>query len=315
MPNIAFLYRCGGATPMVLREDHRAALRAHNPDGEVRFYETEEEMLRDGFDAEVLISWGRFTPNEFCNRCTDLRWIQSISAGTEGLDRLDAVRRGVPVTKMSGVHGVPMSETTLGYILYFLRGFDQIAADRRARRWHKPDAPAPRECRDQTVGILGLGEIGGEVARRCSGLGMRVIGCRRSPHETPFVDEVYPADEIDRVLAASDFVVCLLPHTPETERSIGAARFAAMKPTAVFINIGRGAVVDHAALADALDRGTIAGAALDALDPEPLPPESPLWDMPNVLITPHCAADSPFYFYRAIPVICRNLDAYLQTRK
>ena len=311
MPDIAILFKTSDKTPMVLEEKHIQMIRDHNPNGEVRAFETEEEMLATDFDPEVLISWGQFVPNTFCNRCTNLKWIQGISAGVEGLMSLDVAKK-IPVTKMAGVHGVPMSETTMCYILYFLHSFPQIMANQRKHYWKKPENPAPTEAMNKTVAILGMGAIGSEVARKCKFFGMKVIGCKRTPTPMEYVDEMYSTAEMDKVLGMADFVVCLIPHSPESEKTFGAEQFAQMKNNAVFISIGRGKVIDFDALVDALNNGTIAGAALDALDPEPLNEDSPLWDMENVVITPHCSADSPYYFDRAFEVMCENLDRYVK---
>ena len=315
MPNIAVLYKTCDATPMVLEQRHLDMLRAHNPDGEIRVFETEEEMLATDFDPEILIVWGRFSPNTFCNRCTNLRWIQGLSAGMEGVMALDAAKSPTIVTKMAGVHGIPMSEHTMFYILAFLRGFPQLRVHQRKHYWKKPENPQPTECQNKVVSIIGIGAIGQEVARKCKFFGMKVIGCKRHPSPMEYVDEMYPTTQLHKVLGMSDFVICLVPHSPESEKMFSTAEFAAMKNTGVFINIGRGAVVDTPALVKALQNGIIAGAALDALDQEPLPEDSPLWDLENVILSPHCASDSPYYFDRAIPLVCENLDRYLKGEK
>jgi len=312
MPNIAILFQTTSTTPMVLREDHLDMIRSHNPDGDVRVFETEEELLSAKFDAEILFSWGRITPNSYCNSCTNLRWIHSISAGAEGIMALDAAKPPMIITKMADVHGVPMSEHTMCYILSFLRRFPQSYSNQRAHIWDKSKANLLDECQNKTVAIIGIGGIGSEVARKCKAFDMRVIGCRRTPKPMEFVDEMYPVAELKAVLGQADFVVCLVPHTPESEGMFDKAMFKLMKPSAIFINIGRGKVVDTPALIDALQRGVIAGAALDALEPEPLETDSPLWDMENVIISPHCSADSPYYFDRGIPMMCENLDKFLK---
>lgn len=311
MPNIAVLYQTSGATPMVLEDRHLDMIRAHNPGGELLVCETEQQLLDSGFDAEILFSWGRLTPNTYCQRCTNLKWIQSLSAGAEGLLDMDCAKAPLAISKMSGVHGIPMSESCIAYILNFLHGLHRLRYQQKAHIWKKPSDPGPDECREKTVAIIGIGEIGQEVARKCKFFGMKVIGCRRTPRPMEFVDEMYPVTELETVLGMADFVVSLVPASPEAEHMFGLTQFAAMKKTGVFINIGRGSVVDTNALIDALQSGMIGGAALDALEVEPLPAGSPLWDMENVIISPHCSADSPFYFDRAIPVICANLDRYL----
>ena len=312
MPNIAVLYKVCDATPMVLEPRHLDLIRAHNPGGQLLVCETEEQLLSSGFDAQILFAWGRLTPERYCAQCTNLRWIQSLSAGAEGLLQLSCAKPPMRISKLAGVHGTPMSESCMAYILSFLRALPRLRDQQKRHVWKKPVNPAPDECRDKTVAIVGIGDIGQEVARKCKAFDLRVIGCRRTPRPMDCVDEMYPVEQLEQVLSQADFVVCLVPQSPEAEHMFGPRQFAAMKPTAVFINIGRGAVVDTQALIAALQNGTIAGAALDALEEEPLPEDSPLWDMENVLLTPHCSADSPFYFDRAIPVACENLDRFLR---
>lgn len=312
MPRIAILYQRNDATPMVLEPRHIDMIRAHDPGGELLVCETEQQLLDSGFDAEILLAWGRLTPAEYCGRCTGLRWIQSLSAGTEGLLRMECAKEPLMISKMHGVHGVPMSESCIAYILSFLRGLPRLRDQQKSHVWKKPESPGPDECREKTVAIVGIGDIGREVARKCKFFGMRVIGCRRTPRPMEYVDEMYPAADLEKVLGMADFVVCLVPESPEATHMFGPEQFAAMKATGVFINIGRGSVADTAALIAALRDGVIGGAALDALEEEPLPADSPLWDMENVIISPHCSADSPFYFDRAIPVVCENLDRYIK---
>ncbi len=315
MPNIAILYESDAAHPMILREDHIDMIRKHDPDGEVIVCGTEEELIASGFDAEVLFAWGRLTPEKYCSSCSNLRWIQSISAGAEGLMKLSCAKPPMMISKMSGVHGKPMSESCLAYILCFLHRLPLLREHQRDHRWEKPADPGPDECFEKTVSIIGVGDIGSEIAKKCSFMGMKVIGCRRTPRPMEFVDEMYGTGELDKVLGMSDFVVCLVPESPSAKHMFGEHEFSAMKKSAVFINIGRGSVVDTEALIKALEEGRIYGAALDAFEKEPLSEDSPLWDMTNVIITPHCCADSPYYFDRAVPVICENLDRYISGKE
>ena len=164
----------------------------------------------------------------------------------------------------------------------------------------------------ETVLIIGAGAIAGEVARLCKSMDMTVLGVKRTVTPLEHYDRVYPNTELDTVLAASDFVVILTPLTDATRGMIGAAQLAKMKPTGVLINIARGPVVDTEALVEALQKGIIGGAALDAVDPEPLPADSPLWDMEQVILTPHCAADSTLYMDRAMEQFCENLKHFEQ---
>ena len=163
----------------------------------------------------------------------------------------------------------------------------------------------------RVLGILGLGAIGSALAARAAAFEMRVIGTKRTPAPVPHVAEVYGPEGTDDVLRAADYAVILLPLTPDTRGLIDARRLRLMKRTAVLVNVGRGPVVQEAALIDALREGWIAGAALDVFEREPLPADSPLWGMENVVITPHVSGASPSYFDRVIPLFCENLRRYL----
>ena len=310
MPNLAIVYQPNGPHPMVLEQRHVDEIARHCA-GEVRRYYTYEELLADDFDAEIMFCWGRDTPDEVCEKLTNLKWIQSLSAGVEGLAKLKVLEKGgIILSKMKGIHGYVMAETCITYILSFLRSFPLCNARKREHIWQKPDLRDLRECKDTTVGIIGMGDIGSRVAYLCKILGMTVLGCRRSAKPMENIDKMYSLDELDVLLPQCDFVVDLVPHTPQSEKMVNAEFFKKMKPTGVFINIGRGATCDTQDLVEALQNGVIAGAAIDAVEPEPLNDDSPLWDMDNVIITPHCSADSPNYFDRAVKVVCSNLDSY-----
>lgn len=314
MVNVAILYTETPTHPIVLTEEHVNFLRSRL-DGELRWYRSEAELLADGFDAEVLLCWGRETPDAAARHYPNLKWVQSLSAGVEGLAKMEAAQSGkLILSKMKAVHGPVMAQTTLCYILSFLRDFPVLLAQQRRAEWHKPALSALRECCDTTVGIFGMGDIGGEVAKLCKKMDMTVLGCRRHAAPAENVDEMFPFDRLNEMLARCDFVVNLLPDTPATAKIVNRDFFAAMQPSAVFINIGRGATVDNDALIEALRSGVIAGAALDVASPEPLGPDSPLWTMENVILTPHCSADSKNYFDRAVVTLAENLEAYQQGR-
>jgi len=313
MPNIAILYNSVPAHPMVLAERHIEMIREHNDRGEVRWYHSEEDMLADEFDAEVLLCWGMDTPDRAFKKMQSIKWVQSLSAGYEGLARIDDLKeRKAILSKIKGVHGFVMAETCLAFILCFVRSFPLIVSRQKQHVWKKPELYQLRECRDITVGIIGMGDIGSNVAKLCKSLEMRVIGCKRRVCEMENVDKMYSLDDMSEMLPQCDFVVDLVPNTPESVGMIDEKIFRMMKPEGVFINIGRGKTVKTEDLVQALQNGVIAGAALDAIDPEPLNEDSPLWDMENVFITPHCSADSPNYFDRAIGVVAANLDSYIK---
>jgi phosphoglycerate dehydrogenase-like enzyme len=184
----------------------------------------------------------------------------------------------------------------------------------RSQARHEWSRFMPRELYGATVGIVGIGHIGAEVGRLAKAFGCRVIATKRSAvaiETTEFADEILPASELPRVLAESDYVVLSMPLTPETRGMIGEKELRSMKPTAALVNIARGPVVDEQALIRALNEGWIAGAALDVFDQEPLPADSPLWDMENVIVSPHISGGTEIYNFRAVDIFCDNLRRHL----
>lgn len=272
------------------------------PDGEIR------ESL-EGADV-LFLRWG-LSPEatrRLLTRIPNLRWVHTISAGVDHLLFPELRESDAILTNASGVFNVPIAETVMAYILAAVKRLPEFWARQRERRWEKLPL---RELRGLTVGIVGLGDIGAEVARLSRAFGMRVLGLRRRPAPSDVADEVMPPGRLHDLLARSDFVVIAVPLTSETRGMIGRAELAAMKPDAWLINISRGAIVDEEALIEALREGRIGGACLDVFAQEPLPPESPLWDLPNVIITPHNSWSSPHIEEREIDLFLENLRRYV----
>lgn len=241
-----------------------------------------------------------------------LKWIQLTSAGADRLLNSGFIEAGVTVTTVSGLHATPISEFVLSAILMFAKGAPQTM---RAQLKHEWARFAPRELSGKTVGIVGLGHIGAEVGRLAKAFGCRVIATKRSAtevHRGLYADEIMPASELHRLLGESDFVVLSVPLTQATRGMIGEAELRTMKPTAVLVNIARGPVTVEADLIRALREGWIAGAALDVFEHEPLPPASPLWDMENVILTPHISGGTEIYNQRAVAIFADNLRRYLR---
>ena len=297
--------------PLKIRACHLEQMRRHAD--HVYYFKNEEELLASGADAEVLFAWGGTgkQPETFCRQSRRLKWFNSFSAGVNPLMECGIKDLDIIITNAAGIHGKPMGVTTMGYVISYLRKFPLMLENQKKHIRQKPDA-LPEEPEGKTLGIVGAGAIGSEVAKYAKALGFRVIGVKRRAVPLEHYDRVYPNTELDTVLAASDFVVILTPLTDATRGMIGAAQLAKMKPTGVLINIARGPVVDTEALVEALQKGVIGGAALDAVDPEPLPADSPLWDMEQVILTPHCAADSTLYMDRAMEQFCENLKHFEQ---
>jgi len=243
-------------------------------------------------------------------RMPNLRWIHTGMAGVENLLEAGIGRLPVLLTNGAGVHAPPIAEHVMAMILAFARRLPELYRQQERRQWQWLPAG---EIAGQTVGILGFGGIGHEVARKARALGMRVLAFRRrgTPGPDADADYVYCGDDPAPVLAEADFVVMALPLTAATQGFLDARRFALMKPASYFINVGRGGTVVEADLIDALQRRVIAGAGLDVFADEPLPPESPLWDMPNVIISPHMSASTPHSQRRNLDLFCRNLQRYV----
>ena len=282
-------------------------------DGAEQWKPLEGEAL-DRLLAEGEIFFGFGPPAEWMSKMPNLRWIQLSSAGADNLLRQGVLRQRpeVKVTTASGIHEVPISEHILGMMLYFSRGFDEAVQAQRSHEWKRYQ---PDELYRKTVCFIGYGPIARRAAQLCAALGMRATCVRASIKEQQAgegpIERFFPASDLNAALAQSDYVVVAAPRTPQTEGMMGREQFAAMKDGAVLVNISRGALVDEPALIDALRSGKLGGAGLDVFTQEPLPADSPLWDIPDVLITPHNAGANPYYNERATELFCDNLARYL----
>jgi phosphoglycerate dehydrogenase-like enzyme len=219
-----------------------------------------------------------------------LRWIQSLTAGVEGWLALPDLPKGVTLTCARGTHRVQMPENILGALFHLTKPYAAIVEDQKTSKWTRRVSDT---LAGKTLGILGLGAIGVELARKAAALEMRVIGTKRAPGPVPRVERVYAPEQTSEVLAQSDYVVLLLPVTPETRGYINSARLAQMKKTAKILNFGRGELIVDADLVDAVHRKIIAGAVLDVFAVEPLPVEHPFWTTPGITVLPHIGGLHP----------------------
>jgi phosphoglycerate dehydrogenase-like enzyme len=239
-----------------------------------------------------------------------LRWLQATSAGIgQMVQRVGLDRSNIVLTTASGVHARPLADFCLMAMLMFAKDYARMEREKRARGWERY---CGEELTGKTLAIVGLGRVGQEVARHGKRMDMRVVGTRRSGAPVPDVDKLFLPADLHAMLREADFLVLAAPHTPETEGVIGKAELALLKPTAVLINIGRGALVDEDALVRALQENRLAGAALDVFRAEPPPQESPLWDMPNVIVSPHSASTVTQENARIIELFCDNLRRYIR---
>ena len=262
-------------------------------------------------EADIIVCW--YLPHGSLSWAPRLKWVQAWSAGTDGIRPSGVFEAGIPVTNLSGVHAVPIAEHVLMMMLMLARDSKAFEEGARGRQWLASDDVS--ELYEKTVGVVGLGNIGSRVARVCRGLDMSVIATRRTVpaqrSNVQGVDELLSTSELPFLLEQSDFVVLSCPLTPETRGLIGERELRAMKPTAYLINIARGEIVDEPALKRALKEGWIAGAGLDVFWNEPLEQDSELWEMPNVVMTPHMANTSPREEARAVTLFEDNLARFI----
>jgi phosphoglycerate dehydrogenase-like enzyme len=282
--------------------------------------ETDEEaeagLARILAEMEVLFT-SPVIPADVVGRAASLRWVQLTSAGVDRMLDSELARSGVTITTASGVHSVPIGEYVMGVMLALAKGLPGAMRAQTERAWRPYLA---EELHGKTVGIVGLGAIGGYVAMLAKADGMRVLAMRRSAQKRSSgaaaavsdVDELLPPSDLPYLLSESDYVVIAVPLTAESRGLIGERELRSMKPTARIINIARGPIIDEAALVRALKEGWIAGAALDVFEQEPLSPESELWALENLILTPHISGGTPVYMERAVELFCDNLRRYLK---
>jgi glyoxylate/hydroxypyruvate reductase len=252
--------------------------------------------------AEILLSWG--PPAGTLNRMPRLRWVQTLTSGVDDwLAREDVDGRFV-LMNARGVHRIQMPENILGAIFHVTKPLARAGEQQREERWARL---VSEPIAGKTLGIVGLGAIGTEVARKAKALEMRVIGVRRTVRPTPWVDEVFALEELDSMLAQADFVLLVVPATAETTGLMDARRFAAMKRGAWLLNFGRGELIVDDALIRAVTGGHVAGAVLDAFRVEPLPAGHPFWSTPNILVLPHMGGAHPDRSSLVAEVFLRNL--------
>ena len=288
-------------------EDELREIQSVSSQVEVLNVEEEREVLE--VIGEVDAMYGTITPS-LLERAKKLRWIQTPMAGLERYMFPALAEGDVTMSNMQGIYSDHIADHAMGYILMFARGFHIYLRRQLERKWG--GGVPVMHLADQTLGVIGLGGIGAELAKRGAAAGMHVIAMDAVRTEKPdCVATLCGADRLDDLLGESDFVVSCVPHTPQTAKLIGMAELKQMKKTAYLINISRGVVVDLAALTTALQEGEIAGAGLDVFETEPLPSDHPLWGLENVIITPHTAGNAPHTVQRRIAVVKGNLRRFV----
>lgn len=285
----------------------RSAIADRNPAIDVAVSRRPKETIDRADEVDVLLS--SYLDPETLDRASSLQWVQALSAGVDQLPMDALSERDLLVTNAAGVHAQPIAEQVLGYLLLFERRLDRAIEMQDGGVWERYTGG---ELAGETLGIVGLGAIGTRVAEIADAVGMEVVGTKRTPDvEIDAVDRIYGPDGLPKLLAESAYVVVSCPLTDETEGLIGREELGIMREDAVLVNVARGPIVDEAALVEALQQRLIRGAALDVFENEPLPPDSTLWELSNVVITPHNAGSSPALPRRLAAVFVENYEAFV----
>jgi D-2-hydroxyacid dehydrogenase (NADP+) len=294
--------------PEPVRNTYRERLAAAFPGAKVDLVDHHSKVDPYIAEADVLVSFGPMLADHVFGKARKLKWVQALGTGVDGIVDQPSLGRDVIVTNMHGFHGVPMSEAALMAMLALARDLPRSLRSQGAKKWDRFPA---RTLAGKTVAIFGVGAIAARLAPLCKALGMSVLGISSAPRELEGFDRVFPRDELAHAAGEADYLVLLTPYTPATRGIVGREVLAAMKPGACLVNLARGGVVDEAALIEALRAGRLAGAALDVFSVEPLPAESRLWEMPNVIVTPHLGGFFEDYPRFALPVVEENLRRFL----
>jgi phosphoglycerate dehydrogenase-like enzyme len=304
VPGISVVYEPDLLRPPRYPADHTGHPVNRSPSEEARW----RALLAS---ASILFDFDPTHRDDLPELAPRVRWIQATSAGIGQLVRRMDYGRRMPntvFTTASGVHARPLSEFVLLAMLAHVRGFLEMTRKQRARRWERF---AGTDLQGRTVLVVGHGAIGSEVGRLARIFGMRVLGIKRRPDGidpgSVHADELHGPGKLDDLLPRADFVVLASPHTDDTEGMIGTVQLSALRPGAALVNVGRGALVDEAALVSALESGHLGGAYLDVFAEEPLPEDNPLWTLPNVLVSPHSGSTSDRENARIVDLFCENL--------
>ena len=258
-----------------------------------------------GYDAQINM-------DKLLYQMPKLQWVHTYSAGVENiLSSASFCQSNILLTNSRGIHGIPMAEHILGTMLLVSRCLIEAWENQKSHQWKR--LTNPDELYGKTAAIIGLGSIGREVAKHLKNIGMRILAVKQQESVEPFVDKLFTIEHLQEPLSQADYIIVTLPLTQQTKNLFNHTTFDMMKETSFFINVSRGAIVNEDDLIKALKSNRLRGAALDVFSTEPLPEDSPLWDVSNLLITPHYSAVSPMYLDRSLKVFCNNLQLFPQS--
>ncbi|MDN4495002.1 NAD(P)-dependent oxidoreductase [Ureibacillus aquaedulcis] len=264
--------------------------------------------------AEVLVTYGEDLTEEHISSAANLKWIFVASAGVEKMPKNAIAERDILVSNVRGIHKKPMTESILAHILSIKRVLPTIYNNQRNKIWDKRGGH-PTELNGSTALIIGPGAIGGEIGRLLQAFEVYTIGCNRSGNSVEYMNETYRIDDLAEHLPKADIVISVLPSTEETQHLIGYEHFQGMRDNAIFMNFGRGNLVETSVLIRALEENLIQHAVLDVFEEEPLPMDSRLWELENVTISPHCSSHSSRYLERSLEIFIPSLKKYLEGDK
>lgn len=293
------------------KPDQQTKLAEEFPHVQFIFQKTlDEEALKT---TDILVTYGEDLHATHLETATQLKWIMVASAGLEKMPLKEIKERNIVVTNARGIHKIPMAETILAHILSIKKSLPFLAENQRKGEWYRKVNSS--ELFDSTALILGPGAIGGEVGRILQAFGVHTIGCNRDGQETPFMDETIPFQKLAESLPNADILISILPSTDQTKGLLTYKHFQSMKPTAIFMNFGRGDVVKEEDLLNSLNEGFIAYAVLDVFEKEPLEKGHPFWEMKNVIVSPHVSSHSSQYVVRTLAIFSGNLTKWISGNK
>lgn len=303
---------------MVLLEDlspYTHLLQQIAPHWEIIGTPSSETLEKHLSEAEIIVGWSSAAEKAIEEPSSPLKWVQAWSSGVDYLPLKILAEKGILLTNTAGIHPRPVSESIFAAMLALVRHLPHAFKAKEAGLWQREQVLATplEEIHGKVLGVFGTGNIGQEVARIGRAFSMRTLGYKHTPELVPYFDEIFTGDDFYNLLSRCDYVVNLLPLTEGTRGLFDEQAFAAMPQGSRYLNFGRGETTDTSSLVEALESGHLAGAALDVTDPEPLPEESPLWKMDQVVITPHIAGKSVHYSQRVLDIFTENLKSYLQT--
>ncbi|MFB3886625.1 MAG: D-2-hydroxyacid dehydrogenase [Thermodesulfobacteriota bacterium] len=301
--------------PSEIAAELRSKLSDGPPGLQIVLMGPSDRALPEMNEAEIFLYHYSLKPDiipRLIRAVPGLRWIHSVSAGVDHLLCRELAESSILFTNSAGAHAPSIAESVMGMLLFVVKHLGEHWDAQKVHRWQRRQKD---ELCGKTMGIIGLGHVGLELARRAKAFGMRVVATKRQPRSVAGVDRVWGPEGLSRLLAESDYVVMCAALTEETCGMIGEAELRRMKATAYLVNTARGALVLEDALLRALREGWIAGACLDAFTQEPLLPESPFWDLPNVFITPHNSAATPQVMGRALDIFVENLKRYREGKR